>query len=450
MANPHHRNNRFSRSAPMMRLLCALMMVAVFVVGAVSCSSSDNRVDVRDEGASEVSGTSSNPQPIPPGDGHEAAKGTYSEASAKTGWTTFRGSPGRSGRAAIKGPRKPNLKWVFRTGGRIYGDVAVTPENTIYVPSHDHSLYAVDAEGRELWSYDTGGEIWTSPAIGKDGTIYIGSNNDRLIALHPEGRLLWSFGTSKAAENEDLSNADRWDVDTSPALLVDGTIVFGCHHDLYAVRPNGILRWYFKAGTGQAKIFSSPALGKDGTIYFGTQGDYLFALNQSAEVLWYLKTDGDNDATPAVGDDGTVYVGSEDGKLRAVLPDGKLKWETDLSAPIRAPIAIGRNGEVLASTYAKRPFLVAVDSHTGAEKWRYHIAAGEGPFHGIQSGALVDSEGYLYLGGRDHTITCLSPEGTLVWQYKTDGQVDSSPVLGPDGTLYVGCDDKRLYAFGTQ
>jgi outer membrane protein assembly factor BamB len=326
--------------------------------------------------------------------------------------------------------------------------VAVTPENTIYVPSHDHYLYAVNSQGRELWSYDAGGKIWTSPAVGKDGTIYFGSDDDQLTALNPKGRLLWTFRTSKAPENGDRPETGRWDVDTSPALLSDGTIVFGCHFDLYAVRPNGILRWYFKAGTGQSKIFSSPALGQDNTIYFGTQGDYLFALNQSAKVLWYLKTGGDNDATPVVDDDGTVYFGSDDGKLRAVTPDGNLKWEKDLLAPIRAPVAIGRDGVVLASTYAPKPFLVAIDSRNGAEKWRYHIEPGEGSFYGIQSGALVDSEGYIYFGGRDHYIYCLSPKGILVWRYQTDGQVDSGPVLGPNGTLYVGSDDKRLYAFG--
>jgi outer membrane protein assembly factor BamB len=421
------------------------MFVAVFGVVVLSCSSSGNKVITQDMGTSD---TTVNPHQILQRNGEKASTWYYSEATSKTGWTTFRGSPGRTGRAAIKGPRRPNLKWVFRTGGRIYGDVAVTPENTIYVPSHDHHLYAVNSHGRELWSYDAGGKIWTSPAVGKDGTIYFGSDDDQLTALNPRGQLLWSFRTSKAPENEDRPEAGRWDVDTSPVLLADGTIVFGCHFDLYAVRPNGILRWYFKAGTGQSKIFSSPTLGQDGTIYFGTQGDHLFALDQSAKVLWYLKTGGDNDATPAVDNNGTVYFGSDDGKLRAVLSDGNQKWEKDLFAPIRAPVAIGRDGVVLVPTYAQKPFLAAIDSQTGSEKWRYHIEPGEGSFYGIQSGALVDSEGYIYFGGRDHYITCLSPGGTLVWRYKTDGQVDSSPVLGPDGTLYVGSDDKRLYAFG--
>ena len=236
-------------------------------------------------------------------------------------------------------------------------------------------------------------------------------------------------------------------MDTSPVITADGSVVFGCHTNLFALRPSGGVRWIFEAGVGRAKIFSSPALGHDGTIYFGTQGRFFFALNRSAKVLWHHKAGGDVDSTPTVGDDGTVYFGADDGKLRAIAPGGTPRWTTDLAAPIRAPLALGHDGSVLASTYGSRPFIAALDGTTGAERWRYHIEPGEGDFYGIQSGALVDADGFVYFGGRDHHVYCLTPQGKLRWRHRTGDQVDSSPVLGPDGTLYVGSDDKRLYAF---
>ncbi len=373
-----------------------------------------------------------------------------SSTAGSDGWTTFRGTGQRTGRADVVGPRSSKLKWVFRTRGRIFADAAITPDGkTIYVASHDGNLYAVTTkDGREIWSHDAGGKIWTSPSISRDGTIYVGSDADRLVAIEPSGEESWVFETTVPAKKGDKPEAGRYDVDTSPALMSDGSIVFGCHNNLFALRPlAGGLRWVFEAGLGRVKIFSSPAIGRDGSIYFGTQGNYFFALSQSAKVLWSMKTGKDNDSTPAIGDDGTVYFGSDDGKLRAVAPGGALRWETDVGAPIRAPISVGHDGTVFASTFGNKPFIAAYEASGGKEKWRFHTLPGEGAFFGIQSGALVDAQGYVYFGGRDRFVYCLSPEGKLVWKHETGDHVDSGPVIGRDGTIYVGSDDKRLYAF---
>ena len=293
--------------------------------------------------------------------------------------------------------------------------------------------------------------------------MYFGSDADRLYAVDPSGRERWQLSTAappmkeekpsikggKSPVKGEVLEDGRRDVDTSPALLADGTVVVACLADVIAARPDtGAIAWSFDAGAGTSKVFSSPALGRDGTIYFGTQGDRFFALDTHGKPIWTVDTGGDNDATPAVGDDDTVYFGSDDGFVRAVAPGGALRWRTSLGGPIRAPIAIGPDGTVLAATYGEEPFLAALDGATGVERWRFHTAPGEGAFYGIQSGALVDAEGYVYFGGRDHFVYCLSPEGELVWRFETGDQVDASPAIGPDGTLYVGSDDGKLYAFG--
>ena len=35
---------------------------------------------------------------------------------------------------------------------------------------------------------------------------------------------------------------------------------------------------------------------------------------------------------------------------------------------------------------------------------------------------------------------------SLLWNFKTNGEVYSSPALGPDGTVYVGSSDNNIYA----
>jgi hypothetical protein len=39
--------------------------------------------------------------------------------------------------------------------------------------------------------------------------------------------------------------------------------------------------------------------------------------------------------------------------------------------------------------------------------------------------------------------------GTVLWEFETGGQVESSPAIGSDGTVYIGSKDKKLYAIKT-
>lgn len=48
-----------------------------------------------------------------------------------------------------------------------------------------------------------------------------------------------------------------------------------------------------------------------------------------------------------------------------------------------------------------------------------------------------------------HGGTTISDPAKLIfakWKFQTNGDIDSSPVIGPDGTIYVGSDDANLYA----
>lgn len=378
-----------------------------------------------------------------------APTGAAPAGAGSRGWTAFRGTPARTGRADVRGPRAARLAWAFPTRGRVGADAAVSADgSTVYAASHDGRLYALTADGALRWSFDTGGAIWAAPAIGPTGALIVGSDADAVFAVDPDGRALWRYGTAPPRAKGDRPEAGRYDADTAPAVLPDGRIVVACGPRLVALRPDGGgAEWELSPGRGGEKIFSSPALGRDGTLYFGTQGDRFYAVDGHARVLWAVEAGGDVDATPAVGDDGTVYFGSDDGWVRAVAPGGALAWRAPLGGPVRAPLAVGSDGTVFASTYGEEPFLAALDGATGREKWRFRTARGEGAFYGIQSGALVDSEGYVYFGGRDRCVYCLSPRGELVWRHETGDQVDAGPVLGPDGTLYVGSDDGKLYAF---
>jgi len=73
------------------------------------------------------------------------------------------------------------------------------------------------------------------------------------------------------------------------------------------------------------------------------------------------------------------------------------------------------------------------------------------PYMGTgRSAGLADSPWPMFGGNAQHTG--LSPydtsgnNGGLLWRYKTDAPLMSSPAIGPDGTVYFGSYDNNLYA----
>ena len=117
-------------------------------------------------------------------------------------------------------------------------------------------------EGTKKWSFLTAGVLYCSPAIGPDGTIYVGSegtiaSQSRLYAINPNGSLKWQF-----------AGATDW-IDSSPTVTANGTIYVGSWDGtLYAINAaTGTRKWSYQAG---GYIASSPAVAADGTIYFGS------------------------------------------------------------------------------------------------------------------------------------------------------------------------------------
>lgn len=86
----------------------------------------------------------------------------------------------------------------------------------------------------------------------------------------------------------------------------------------------------------------------------------------------------------------------------------------------------------------------------GDIQWSF---AADGAIYGSPA---VDTEGNIYFGAQvsadaalldDNSLYCLAPNGTLKWKFTgADDWIDSSVALGPDGTVYFGSWDGRLYA----
>jgi outer membrane protein assembly factor BamB len=64
----------------------------------------------------------------------------------------------------------------------------------------------------------------------------------------------------------------------------------------------------------------------------------------------------------------------------------------------------------------------------------------------VASSAAVGADGTVYVGSDDKNLYAFNPDGTVKWTYAATALVNSSPAIGSDGTVYVGSYDSYLYA----
>ncbi|MCL4557991.1 MAG: PQQ-binding-like beta-propeller repeat protein [Deltaproteobacteria bacterium] len=83
-------------------------------------------------------------------------------------------------------------------------------------------------------------------------------------------------------------------------------------------------------------------------------------------------------------------------------------------------------------------------STTGALAWAY--ATGDY----VYSSPVIGWDGTIYVGSEDGRLYAVSPNGGSRWSYATGGPIwYSSPAVSANGTIYIGSSDGSLYAIGS-
>jgi len=324
-----------------------------------------------------------------------------------------------------------DFKFYFATKDTISSSPAIGMDGTIYFGSWDAYLYALSAEGLLKWKFQAAGAISASPAIGADSTIYFGSWGDKFYALDPNGTLKWELFLPG-------------DVRGSAALAPDGTIYFGHRNKLHAVNSAGRLKWTFQPDDD----INPPAIGEDGTIYYVSGGDgfHLYAVYPNGALKWKFRLEHSTTGGVSIGPDSTVYVSAVD--LFAVNPDGTLKWkyQADLfgNKSFKLTPIIGPDSTVYAAGQDR--CLYALNSD-GTLKWRTKTGAG------AVMPPVIGADETIYLATFDYAVFALAADGSIKWTKplgrKLEYRYPNSPALGPGGTLYLGTWNNALLAIET-
>lgn len=233
-----------------------------------------------------------------------------------------------------------------------------------------------------------------------------------------------------------------------------------------SLRPPLNLIWKFKTA---GPINSSPVV-YGNTVYIGSDDFKLYALNADTwGVKWEFKTGGKITTAPTVYR-GIVYFSSRDLKVYALdAKTGKKKWETQVDGWVNSPV-VAHSDKIYVGCYENKIYILNADNgkREGVERARVKIGLSDyacvrGEFYPIDAytksivwKSLVrnteswpaNANNFVYIGSRDnklHAYNALNRKP--VWEYETDGWIDSSPAISK-GKLYVGSRDGFIYTFG--
>jgi len=313
---------------------------------------------------------------------------------ADSPWPIAHGNMQCTGRSRYQGPRQGAIEWKFPREGHYLkennGSAVIGKDGTIYFTT-SHVLFAVNPDGAEKWRFTTEQYMSGSPMVGAEDIIYVGTGKDDkgcYYAIDNEGNVIWEF---QAQENL-YSYAD--------AIGLDGTIYFtGAEGTLYALNPNGSLKWQSKGMNGFSYGHYSIAMSHDGSVLYviGSDNSLNAVDAQTSSITWrYFKGKNFYYANHMVDCEGDIYLYAAEGEKHVIVslyPSGEERWKFQLdsldSSEPTSDIHMDKDGNIyfcLGNNFA------SLDYH-GNLRWAITFK-GQSP-----TGAIVgDMDGYIYFG----------------------------------------------------
>jgi outer membrane protein assembly factor BamB len=352
---------------------------------------------------------------------------------ANSPWPTRLHDPQHTGRTPNRGPQVGRVVWRYEAPLPIdfYASPVLGEDGSIYIGALSGQLYSVSPAGTQLWEKPNGGSEG-SCTVSNLGAIYC-AERGQLYSYDWQGNLNWSFPLS------DLPGFAPY----TPALSMDGRLIYVARGMLYAITAVGSLHWKVRVdSTDEVGLY--PALSPDGTTMYVAGKTGLYAVDTSGQVKWRFPQ---RTSEPAVDNAGNIYVTTENMQLYSLSPSGSVRWQLD-----NLPQNGGRETEPVigwdGTVYVSGIQLVAVN-YQGSIKWQYPMPSG------LLSSCVpaIDGDGTLYFGRSTSrtsadtvNFVALRGDGTVKFMLclrnpnGTVSDIDSNPCIDASGKLYVGCD----------
>jgi outer membrane protein assembly factor BamB len=298
-------------------------------------------------------------------------------------------------------------KWRVRLGGGIYASPVVGPEpDTMVVATVNGSVALIDLHGRKRWVAQVESPVYSSPVVIKEDRIAVATFNHILSIL-------------------DVAN---------------GEVI----ESIKLPKP-----WYsLHGGLASSRTpYATPVISSKNNLIVAT-GDYLVCVNIDLRVLWTVSVGADIRSSPVASyETGLVGVCGVDGVFSFFHEtDGRLVRQTQLGAKVTSSPALHENIVVVGTP--KKTFAISVEK---AEiLWTYDDAARD-----YTSYTLSPNGDVIFTGISGNAISLDVINGIFNWETsqllgwdRHDSQLNTTPVVAENGTMYATSYAGYVYYFG--
>ena len=235
--------------------------------------------------------------------------------------------------------------------------------------------------------------------------------------------------------------------ESAPGLSTDGKSVYLANRTfVYKVSQTGTKLWHYPEKSSPSVMFYAAPFSEDGTVVFGDLANKFHALSSETGVIKWQFVDAKGwfmaaaDAEP-----GLIIASSLDRSVYALDDAGKLLWKYDGKFGFLAQPVITDARVIIASQEHE---IFALDKQTGTQVWNTKTSGS------MNASPLFDPTAkLLFAGGMGHEVVALDEAtGDLKWKFDNNGQMSaiwSTPIL-VDGNLIVTDDKGTIYAINPQ
>jgi outer membrane protein assembly factor BamB len=200
-------------------------------------------------------------------------------------------------------------------------------------------------------------------------------------------------------------------------------------------------RWQYAIGCHAAR---SPVIGPDGNVRVHANNGFLHVVNTSGQRVVEPIHVGEplGWASPSVDPQNNTLISGCYGGLIRVSADGRRDEHFFRSSQQFDCTGLSHNGVFYVGAGNNCIFAITLDGNRGVNTWDH--AKERGCTNGYINSPLAMSDGRTIIAvSRDDHLRAFDLEGNEIWRTSLPGQSLGAPVIGENGSIYLGVSQNR-------